>query len=178
MFLEKLLILLQIKNINKCILFFLFFIYSCSNFDFVYQNNGTSSELSITEILITGSGDDIIRKTLSNKFLLNDESGGYRLSVSSKMETKSIVIENDQTASTVEIKYILDYNLFDYKKDCIVFKETLSTLSTYNSRAESYNFGSDLSKEQVTEQVIRDNIDKFTYQINTKGNELECINEG
>ena len=109
MFLEKLLILLQIKNINKCILFFLFFIYSCSNFDFVYQNNGTSSELSITEILITGSGDDIIRKTLSNKFLLNDESGGYRLSVSSKMETKSIVIENDQTASTVEIKYILDY---------------------------------------------------------------------
>ena len=178
MFLEKLLILLQIKNINKCILFFLFFIYSCSNFDFVYQNNGTSSELSITEILITGSGDDIIRKTLSNKFLLNDESDGYILSVSSKAETKSIVIENDQTASTVEIKYILDYNLFDYKKDCIVFKETLSTLSTYNSRAESYNFGSDLSKEQVTEQVIRDNIDKFTYQINTKGNELECINEG
>ena len=178
MFLEKLLILLQIKNINKCILFFLFFLYSCSGFDFVYKNNGTSNELSLTEILITGSGDDIIRKTLSNKFLLNDESDGYRLSVNSKVETKSIVIENDQTASTVEIKYILDYNLFDYKKDCIVFKETLSTLSTYNSRAESYNFGSDLSKEQVTEQVIRDNIDKFTYQINTKGNELECINEG
>ena len=175
MFLEKLLILLQIKNINKCILFFLFFLYSCSNFDFVYQNNETSSELSITEILITGSSDDIIRKTLSNKFLLNDETDGYRLSVNSKVETKSVVIENDQTASTVEIKYILDYNLFDYKKDCIVFKETLSTLSTYNSRAESYNFGSDLSKEQVNQEVIRDNINKFTYQINTKRNNLGCL---
>ena len=177
MFLEKLLILLQIKNINKCILFFLFFLYSCSNFDFVYKNNGTSSELSITEILITGSDDDIIRKTLSNRFLLSDKPDGYRLSVNSKAETKSIVIENDQTASTIEIKYILSYDLFDYKKNCIVFKEIVSTLSTYNSRAESYNFGSDLSKEQVAEQVIHDNINKFTYQINTKGNELECINE-
>ena len=178
MFLEKLLILLQIKNINKIVLFFLFFLYSCSNFDFVYKNNETTNELSISEILITGSSDDIIRKTLSNKFLLNAESDDYRLSVNSKMETKSIVIENDQTASTIEIKYILNYNLFDYKKDCIVFKEIISSLSTYNSRAESYNFGSDLSKEQVTEQVIQDNINKFAYQINTKGNELECINEG
>jgi len=178
MFLEKLLILLQIKNINKIVLFFLFFLYSCSNFDFVYKNNETANELSISEILITGSSDDIIRKTLSNKFLLNTESDDYRLSVNSKMETKSIVIENDQTASTIEIKYILNYDLFDYKKDCIVFKEIISSLSTYNSRAESYNFGSDLSKEQVTEQVIQDNINKFAYQINTKGNELECINEG
>ena len=178
MFLEKLLILLQIKNINKIVLFFLFFLYSCSNFDFVYKNNETTNELSISEILITGSSDDIIRKTLSNKFLLNTESDDYRLSVNSKMETKSIVIENDQTASTIEIKYILNYDLFDYKKDCIVFKEIISSLSTYNSRAESYNFGSDLSKEQVTEQVIQDNINKFAYQINTKGNELECINEG
>ena len=177
MFLEKLLILLQIKNINKIVLFFLFFLYSCSNFDFVYKNNETANELSISEILITGSSDDIIRKTLSNKFLLNAESDDYRLSVNSKVETKSIVIENDQTASTIEIKYILNYNLFDYKKDCIVFKEIISSLSTYNSRAESYNFGSDLSKEQVTEQVIQDNINKFAYQINTKGNELECINE-
>ena len=177
MFLEKLLILLQIKNINKIVLFFLFFLYSCSNFDFVYKNNETANELSISEILITGSSDDIVRKTLSNKFLLNAESDDYRLSVNSKMETKSIVIENDQTASTIEIKYILNYNLFDYKKDCIVFKEIISSLSTYNSRAESYNFGSDLSKEQVTEQVIQDNINKFAYQINTKGNELECINE-
>ena len=178
MFLEKLLILLQIKNINKFVLFFIFFLYSCSNFDFVYKNDETTSELSITEILITGSSDGIIRRALSNKFLSNEESDGYRLSVNSKMETKSIVIENDQTASTVEIKYILNYNLFDYKKDCIVFKEIVSSLSNYNSRAESYNFGSDLSKEQVVEQVIQDNINKFAYQINTKGGELECINEG
>ena len=91
------------------------------------------------------------------------------------METKSVVIENDQTASTVEIKYIIDYSLFDYKKDCVVIKESISTLSTYNSRAESYNFGSDLSKEQVNQEVIRDNINKFEYQINTKGNNLGCL---
>ena len=84
------------------------------------------------------------------------------------METKSIVIENDQTASTVEIKYIIDYSLFDYNKDCIVAKENIISLSTYNSRAESYNFGSDLSKEQVNQEVIRDNINKFAYQITLK----------
>ncbi len=175
MFLEKLLILLQIKNINKIVLFFVFFLISCSNFDFVYKNSETESELSITEILVTGSSNDIIKKNLSNKFLSKENSVNYRLSVNSQMETKSIVIENDQTASTVEIKYIMDYSLFDYKNNCVVIKENITSLSTYNSRAESYNFGSDLSKEQVTEQVIKDNINKFAYQINTKGGNLGCL---
>ena len=175
MFLEKLLILLQIKNINKFALFFLFCLYSCSNFDFVYNNNDTSSELSIDEIFVSGSGNDIIKKILSNRFLSDEDTSNYKLSVNSKMETKSVVIENDQTASTVEIKYILEYILFDYKKDCVVIKENISSLSTFNSRAESYNFGSDLSKEQVNQEVIRDNINKFANQINTKGNNLGCI---
>ena len=175
MFLEKLLILLQIKNINKFVLFFIFCLYSCSNFDFVYNNNDTSSELYVTEILVSGSGNDIIKRILSNKFLSTEGTENYKLSVNSKMETKSVVIENDQTASTVEIKYILEYILFDYKKDCVVIKENISSLSTFNSRAESYNFGSDLSKEQVNQEVIRDNINKFANQINTKGNNLGCI---
>ena len=175
MFLEKLLILLQIKNIDKIILFLVFFLFSCSNFDFVYKDSEAESELSIAEILVTGSSNDIIKKNLSNKFLSKEDSVNYKLSVNSKMETKSIVIENDQTASTVEIKYIIEYSLFDYKKDCIVINENISSLSTYNSRAESYNFGSDLSKEQVTDQVIKDNINKFVYQIKTKGKELGCL---
>ena len=65
--------------------------------------------------------------------------------------------------------------MFDYKKDCVVINENITSLSTYNSRAESYNFGSDLSKEQVNEEVIRDNINKFAYQINTRGNNLGCL---
>ena len=175
MFLEKLLILLQIKNLNKFVLFFIFFLYSCSNFDFVYNSNDTSSELSVAEILVSGSSNDIIKKILSNRFLSTEGSEDYKLSVSSKMDTKSVVIENDQTASTVEIKYTLEYILFDHNKDCVVIKENISSLSTYNSRAESYNFGSDLSKEQVNEEVIRDNINKFAYQINTRGNNLGCL---
>ena len=175
MFLEKLLILLQIKNINKFALFFLFCLYSCSNFDFVYNNNDTGSKLLVAEIYVSGSGNNIIKKILSNKFLSNEGEENYKLSVNSKMETKSVVIENDQTASTVEIKYILEYVVFDYKKDCVVIKENISSLSTYNSRAESYNFGSDLSKEQVNQEVIKDNINKFAYLINTKGNNLGCL---
>ena len=175
MFLEKLLILLQIKNINKFVLFFVFCLYSCSNFDFVYNNNDTGSKLLVAEIYVSGSGNNIIKKILSNKFLSNEGEENYKLSVNSKMETKSVVIENDQTASTVEIKYILEYVVFDYKKDCVVIKENISSLSTYNSRAESYNFGSDLSKEQVNQEVIKDNINKFAYLINTKGNNLGCL---
>ena len=175
MFLEKLLILLQIKNINKFFLFVLFFLYSCSNFDFVYNNNEANSNLSVAEILVSGPGNDIIKKILSNRFLSTEGTEDYKLSVNSKMDTKSVVIENDQTASTVEIKYTLEYILFDHNKDCVVIKENISSLSTYNSRAESYNFGSDLSKEQVNEEVIRDNINKFANQINTKRNNLGCI---
>ena len=178
MFQEKLLILLQVKNINKVILPFLFFLFSCSNFDFVYNSGETNNEFSIKEIIVIGSSNDIIKKILSNKFLSNEGLVDYKLSVNSTMETKSVVIENDQTASTVEIKYILDYALLDYKKGCLVINESISSLSTYNSRAESFNFGSDLSKEQVAEQIIQDNINKFVYLINTKGDALGCVDEG
>ena len=85
--------------------------------------------------------------------------------------------DNPLSSGTIEIKYKLDYVLFAYKKDCVVIRESISSLSTYNSRAESYNFGSDLSKEQVSEQVIRDNINKFIYQINVKKDELRCLDE-
>ena len=175
MFLEKLLILLQIKNINKFALFFVLCLYSCSNFEFVYNNDAQNSGLSVAEIFVSGSGNNIIKKILSNRFLSDEGTANYKLSVSSKMETNSVVIENDQTASTVEIKYTLEYILFDYKKDCVVINENITSLSTYNSRAESYNFGSDLSKEQVNQEVIRDNINKFAYQINTQGNNLGCL---
>ena len=84
MFLGKLLILLQIKNINRFIIFFLFFLYSCSNFDFVYKNSEGDSELSIAEIFVAGSSDDIIKKNLSNKFLINSETQNYRISVNSR----------------------------------------------------------------------------------------------
>tara|TARA_B100000965_G_scaffold347450_1_gene319557 strand:- start:118 stop:654 length:537 start_codon:yes stop_codon:yes gene_type:complete len=178
MFLEKLLILLQIKNFNKFALLLILFLYSCSNFSFVYNNNEGDKEFFNAEIIVSGSDADVIKKLLSSKFLSNQSPKNYRLTVNSKLETKSVVIENDQTASTVEIKYILDYNLFNYKKNCNVVKESVGSFSTYNSRAEGYNFGSDLSKEQVSKQVIQDNINKFINQINTKGNELGCIDEG
>ena len=79
MFLEKLLILLQIKNLNKFVLFFIFCLYSCSNFDFVYKNNDTSSELSVAEILVSGSNNNIIKKILSNRFLSTEGAKDYKL---------------------------------------------------------------------------------------------------
>ena len=88
MFLEKLLILLQVKNINNVILFFVFFLYSCSNFEFVYKNNEINNELSIQEIIVAGSNAGIIKKTLSNKFLSNEGSKKYTLSVNSKWKQK------------------------------------------------------------------------------------------
>ena len=114
MFLEKLLILLQIKNLNKFVLFFIFCLYSCSNFDFVYNADYNSGKLSVAEISVSGSGNDIIKKILSNRFLSDGGTEDYKLSVNSKMDTKSVVIENDQTASTVEIKYSLEYISVSY----------------------------------------------------------------
>ena len=73
MFQERLLILLQIKNINKIILIFVFFLCSCSNFDFVYQDNQIQNELTVKEVLVSGSNADSIKKLLSNKFLSNIE---------------------------------------------------------------------------------------------------------
>ena len=63
------------------------------------------------------------------------------------METKSVVIEMIKLQHCRNKIYIGVY-LFNYKKNCVVIRESISSLSTFNSVAESYNFGSDFTKNK------------------------------
>ena len=180
MFLEKLLILLL--NKKKYFIFFIFFsffIIGCSNFSFVYSDKYEFDEfLKETTIQVDGDSSAIIKILLTPSYLDGERKIKYLLDIKSKKESKNLVIENDKTASVVEIKFNLEYIFKNNLKGCIIFQKDVETTSTYNSRAEGYNFGTDLIEEQTSRQLIEDNIALFLQYLKTNNNDnFICQNE-
>ena len=176
MWLAKLLIMLLNKMRNIFFYFFFsFLIISCSNYTFVYSDKKDYNFLKETYFLIAGSDIDIIRKHLTTKKGSGKRGEKYQLNISSQNENRNSVIDNDQTSSLVEIQYNIRYRLFDNLKNCKVMEKKISTSANYNSRAEGYNFGSDLNKNQLSKQLIKKNIDQFLQYIVAKSRPLDCI---
>jgi hypothetical protein len=176
MFPKKLLTLLLNKFIKKSLYIFLLPIFfSCSNYYFVYNNN-FEEFLEKTEIFISGDDYEILR----SNFIDNSEKLGdikYRLEISSLKETKSAIIENDLTASAIEVKYVMVYRFSDIQKNCMILEKEITNSSTYKSRAEGYAFGSDLSKEEISKQLVENNINTFFQAVKTISDTFECPDE-
>lgn len=170
----------MIKNLIFIVLFST--LIGCSQFKFVYKENPNTDEL-FKKIYFTTSGDDedIIRYFLNQK-TRNSVSPNYKLEINSIKNSKNLVMENDQIASVLKIEYLISYNLYNQNKSCTIYNKTLTTSSQQNSRAASYNFGSDISTKDSSKIIIKQNIDNFISELNSnkyknKNNELLCQNE-
>ena len=176
MSLKKLLILLLDKFIKKTFYFSsIFLLIGCSNYYFVYNNN-FDDFLEKTNVFIKGNDYEIIK----SNFIDNNKKTDvikFELEINSLKETKSAVIENDQTASSIEVKYIIDYKFSSIQKNCVVLNKKITNSSTYKSRAEGFNFGTDLSKAEISKQLIEDNINSFFQAIKTISDTFDCLNE-
>ena len=179
MYPKKLLTLLLSNLKTKTLVLFLcFFLTACSNYSFVYsgekKNNSILADVSFEVLGADGHiAKDFLKKTIKEK----SDNLKYKLKIYSTKQLKNIVMENDFTASSIEIKYILDYTLRDIKKSCDVFKKNIVTTSVYKSKAEGYQFGSEINQKRLSEQVIKENISNFLQQLNIEKDYTSCINE-
>ena len=174
---KSLILLLNKKYKTVASLFFVFFILSCSNYTFVYSNGNIINFLKDTSFSVEGEDIDLIKSYLLSKKRIGKDSNSpekYQLKIISRKESRNAVIENDLTASLIEIQYILEYTLYDKNNNCITMKNKIKTTENYNSRAEGFDFGSDLSEGQVSRQLIEDNIDKFIQSVMAKSDSLDC----
>ena len=155
------------------VLFFII-VTGCSKFEFVHDKNLKTNPL-INNTAIYVDGDNIpILKTKLKEVLGKPNNLSFELSVSSKEETTNIVKESNMTASLIQIKQTLVYKLRLIEKNCIIVKKEISNSRKFNSKSEGYNFGSDLSKKEIKESLIEENLRQYLNYLATNYELLEC----
>jgi len=157
------------------LLFFSLFIFSCSNFEFVYNSPDELNNIK-NKTLLSVIGDDanIIDAYAKKSINLPGDTPDFHLTISSEKTVKAIIIDKDATASKFSVEYQLNYILKNLKESCTVTNKTIKNQTTYNSKSEGYSFGSDLSKNEVSTSILQSNIDNFFNDIVVSKINLNC----
>ena len=156
------------------VLFFFIIVIGCSKFEFIHDKNLKANPL-INNTSIYVDGDNIpILKTKLKEILGITNNLNFELKVSSKEKITNIVKETNMTASLIQIKYSLVYELKLIEKNCIIVKKEISNSRKFNSKSEGYNFGSDLSKKEIKESLIEENLRQYLNYLATNYELLEC----
>ena len=163
------------------ILLLVAFVYSCSNFSFVYNTKNIINYNQLknkTNVSVTGDNVEDIHAYVFQKIRGPKDEPVYNLLISSSKKTKAIIVEKDATASKFSIGYDIDYTLKSTNGNCVSLTKTISTKTTYNTKSAGYSFGSDLSKLDAAKKILRSNIDQFFVHLNFNSDSLSCNNEG
>tara|TARA_Y100000748_G_C15409968_1_gene455033 strand:+ start:422 stop:934 length:513 start_codon:yes stop_codon:yes gene_type:complete len=166
---------------NCFILLLVVFVYSCSNFSFVYNTKNIINYNQLkdkTSVSVTGDNVEDIHAYVFQKIRDPKDAPTYKLSISSSKKTEAIIVEKDATASKFSISYDIDYALKSANSNCVSITKTISTKTTYNTKSAGYSFGSDLSKLDAAKKILRSNIDQFFVHLNFNSDSLSCNNEG
>ncbi len=142
--------------------FLFFFIASCSNIKFVYNDdkNLINPLYNKTDVVLSGV-NLVFMKSYVPMFFGNNKNNDYSLSIYvEEKKTKKSVGTNQATLNLrYELRFI--YILMSNKYSCKVYeKEILSSFSII-PKSEGYNYGTDASLEKKYELAITDNLNQF-----------------
>ena len=152
---------------------------NCSNIEFIYDQsikNNILEKKTITEV----SGDDssLVHVDLKKRLGKNKKDPKYKLVVSSQKTINNLVVQNNQTATQIEVAYKMNYTLQKISNLCIISKKEIITKADYKVKSSGYSFGSDTSRSNIMKQTIEKNIKIFLEHIIYNYPSLKCKNEG
>ena len=162
----------MIKKLSLAILFII--VTGCSKFEFVHDKSLETNQL-INNTSFNVVGDNIsILNTELKETLGTSKNINFGLNIFSKEETVNIVKELNMTASLIQIKHSMVYELKLLEKNCIIITKKISNSRNLNSKAEGYNFGSDLAKKEIVESLVKENLRQYLNFIATNFLVLDC----
>jgi len=147
---------------------FLFFIFSCSNIEFVVKNSSQNNPLQEKTLLLTdkNSEDKFVRALYS--YFGNTEKHEYILKTKFSERKENRIIKNNQVAEKIEYTLEVVYDLFYKTSECKIFNKTIISKFSFTPKSAGYNFGSDRSFDRLYSGSIDQNINNFidVLQIN------------
>lgn len=147
---------------------FLFFIFSCSNIEFVLKDTGQINPLKNKTLLLIDKNTEerFVRSLFSH--VGDSEKYEYILKTKFLERKKNRIVKNNQVAEKIEYTLEVDYNLFYKTRECKVFDKRIISKFSFTPKSAGYNFGSDRSFDKLYNSSVDQNINTFidTLKIN------------
>ena len=155
----------MIKKYIACIL--LFFVFSCSNIEFVLKDSSLTNPLrNKTSLLIDKNSEERFVRSLYSYFG-NNEKYEYILKTVFLEKKENRIVKNNQVAEKIEYTLEVDYDLYYKTSECKVYSKTIISKFSFTPKSAGYNFGSDMSFDKLYNSSVNQNINNFidTLQI-------------
>jgi len=155
-----------IKKYLTC--YFLLFIFSCTNIEFVLKDNIQTNPLKDKTLLL-------INKNLEERFVKglysnfgNNEKYEYILKITFIEKKENRIVKNNQVAEKIEYTLEVNYDLSYKTSECKIYNKTIISKFSFTPKSDGYNFGSDRSFDRLYNNSVDQNINNFidALQIN------------
>ncbi len=146
----------------------LFFVFSCSNIEFVLKDSSLKNPLkNKTALLIDKSSEERFTRSLYSNFG-NNEKYEYILKTTFLEKKENRIVKNNQVAEKIEYALEVNYDLFYKTSECRIYNKTIISKFSFTPKSAGYNFGSDRSFDKLYSSSVDQNINDFidTLQIN------------
>ena len=163
---------------------FLFFIFviifsitSCTNINFLLETKQSSDFLkNKTATYVNGWDNPVLKDVLFLKIGESFEKRFVLTAAVSEKQTKRSINEN-QVAQKIDYKITINYNLIDITKKCPeINKKQISNFS-FTPKSSGYNFASDVLLQNLYEEAILINVNKFIAFSNDALRSYKCLND-
>ena len=139
----------------------LFFIFSCSNIEFVLKDNNLKNPLkNKTALLIDKDSEERFIRGLYSNFG-NIEKYEYILKTTFVEKKENRIVKNNQVAEKIEYTLEVNYDLFYKTSECKIYNKTIISKFSFTPKSAGYNFGSDKSFDKLYSSSVDQNINNF-----------------
>ena len=139
----------------------LFFIFSCSNIEFMLKDSSLKNPLkNKTALLVDKSSEERFVRGLYSSFG-NNEKNEYILKTTFLEKKENRIVKNNQVAEKIEYTLEVNYDLFYKTSECRVYNKTIISKFSFTPKSAGYNFGSDKSFDNLYSSSIDQNITNF-----------------
>ena len=146
----------------------LFFVFSCSNIEFVLKDNVLTNPLKDkTMLLIDKNSEDRFARELYSRFG-NNKTYEYILKTKFSENKENRIVKTNQVAEKIEYTIEVDYSVFYKTSECKIFNKKIISKFSFTPKSAGYNFGSDRSFDKLYSRSVDRNINSFidALQIN------------
>ena len=148
--------------IKKYIAFsLLFFIFSCSNIEFVLKDSDQPNPLKNKTLLVMDKNTEERFISGIYSYFGNSENHEYILKTKFLESKENRVVKKNQVAEKIDYTLKVKYDLFFKTRKCRIFNKTVITRFSFTPKSAGYNFGSDRSFDKLYSGGVNQNIKKF-----------------
>ena len=160
----------MIKKLFTSVLFFM--ILSCSNIEFVLNENDSLNILkNKVLVVVTGKDNEKYAQELYS-YLGSNKDGEYILITSFFEKKENRAVKKNQMAEKIDYELSISYDLFYKSKECKILNKKVITRFTTSPQSSGYNFGADRSLKKLYTSSINNNINRFIQSVPTS---TDCL---